>query len=133
MKYQLLTITNEREKVLLDTNDEELIRKTYDPDSLQRIRIKKKMLLIFQADDFSKGKPIRKPNPPVRIKKEKKVKEAGKNLRSKAVIQIDVNGNEINRFKSVVDAANANYVSENLVSKVCNGHKSIYDLHFVWG
>lgn len=129
MKYQLFQINAGKEKILLDTDNARLVKAIFDRDAKQRIRIDGKTLLIYQAEDWVHGKAIKE--------YKEKIKASGCNLpkkgNRKAVVQLDSSGNEIACYKSIVEAAEANYCSYPTVANICNGRKTMLGLHFKWG
>lgn len=130
-KYELLQIACGKETVLYTSDKPKDIKRRYDQDKLQRIRIDGKMLLIYQAFDWVQGRPIKEYKP-----KKAKVKVESSNPHNwKPVIKINSWGSTIKRFKSLTDAAvECGYGSAYDITKACNtGLPTSRGDFFKWG
>ena len=121
MRYQLLQIREGKESVLLDTDSKKEIRERYARDDMTRIRIDGRTLLIFQADDWANGKPIREYREAIARKPKIVPVENGKR---KPVIMITPGCEEVRRFESLIAAADAiGYGCIKPITLACNTGK----------
>lgn len=128
MKYQLLQITDGVECILHESDKAYEIKRRYDIDGMQRIRIDGKMLLIFQAWDWVNGKPIR----------EYKSRQAPPKLLTttrKKVNLVDADGNILKQYNSVTTAAVENgYCRFHDITNSCNRNSMTRSGQFFqWG
>lgn len=131
MKYQLLQIINGVENIIYESDEAYEIKRRYNIDGMQRIKIGEKMLLIYQAFDWVQGRPIKEYKP-----KKAKIKVKSNNPHNwKPVIKINSWGSTIKRFKSLTDAAvDCGYGSAYDITKACNtGLPTSRGDYFKWG
>lgn len=114
MRYQLLQIINGVENIIYESDKAYEIKRRYDIDGMQRIRINGKTLLIFQAWDWVNGRPIRE-------YKTRKAPEKLLTTARKKVNLVDANGKIIARYDSVTTAAVENgYCRFHDITNACN-------------
>ena len=124
MKYQLLQIINGVENIIYESDKAYEIKRRYNIDGMQRIRIDGKMLLIFQAFDWAQDRPIREYKPPKQqVNKYKKV-----NL-------VDNDGNILKQYDTMKSAMKDNgYKSFYVIANSCNRGVATKRGHFFqWG
>ncbi len=128
-KYELLQIVCEKETILFASDKAYEIKRRYDPDKGQRIRINGRILYIYQAWDWVNGRPIKE------YKYEVKPKKPEKTSNQKPVIQINNAGLTIKTFPSLTFASvELGYCRMNDISKACyTGLPTTKGHYFKWG
>lgn len=127
MKYKLIQISAGVEQVICESDNKNVIRRLYNPENKQRIKIDDKILLTYQAEAWVHGEPIKEYHEKKPAEKKPKIKEKrGPGGRPKRVCKVTENGEVIEIYSTIEEASIKNYVARDVIVKAYKSGKPTF-------
>lgn len=121
MKYKLIQISAGDERLVCESDNKNVIKRLYDPENKHRIVIDGRVLLMYQAEAWLRGDPIKEYREKKPVVKKPKIKDKrGPGGRPKRVCKVTENGEVLATYASMDEAAEKNYTSHSVIVRACS-------------
>lgn len=118
MKYKLIQISAGVEQVICESDNKNVIRRLYNPENKQRIKIDDKILLTYQAEAWVHGEPIKEYHAQPPAPKPQKInKKRGPGGSPQRLCKVTKDGEVLETYASIEEASTKNYIARDVIVK----------------